>query len=132
VSKGEIMSTRSAIIAKINDRYQGIYCHFDGYIAGVGKTLQKYYNTAEKVQELIALGDISSLDKKLKMITRNHSFNTPDKNVTVAYHRDRGDDWKETKPRNGKTVESVANRIGHNSFVYVFENGEWTCNGKKF
>lgn len=38
------MSTRSAIIRKTEDgSYEGIYCHFDGYLAGVGKTLQEHY-----------------------------------------------------------------------------------------
>lgn len=44
------MSTNSTISIKRADGTQtSIYCHWDGYIEGVGVTLQLAYNTAEKV-----------------------------------------------------------------------------------
>ncbi len=44
------------------------------------------------VEALIGLGDISSLDKKLVPTTKTHSFDTPEKGMTVAYARDRGEE----------------------------------------
>jgi len=56
------MSTRSLIAKQTKDgRYKAIYCHFDGYVSGVGVTLDANYDTEEKVDELISLGDISAL-----------------------------------------------------------------------
>ena len=45
---------------------RSIYCHFDGYIAGVGKTLLNHYTDPEKVNDLMRLGDLSSLGKERK------------------------------------------------------------------
>ena len=72
------MSTRSRISIENQDgTVNSIYCHFDGYVDGVGKTLFNSYDQ-EELKELINLGDISSLGTS----TEN----------TVAYHRDRGED----------------------------------------
>lgn len=80
------MSTRSNIAIQRKDGTRtGIYCHFDGYIEGVGVTLQLAYNTAEKVEELLKLGNISTLG----YYTESRDTN---ENGTIAYHRDRGED----------------------------------------
>ena len=55
------MATRSRIAIENQDgTVQSIYCHFDGYIDGVGKRLFNRYDR-EKLKSLIELGDISSL-----------------------------------------------------------------------
>ena len=112
------MSTRSAIIQKIEGGYRGIYCHFDGYPQGVGRTLieENQYNTDDDVTELINLGHLSSL--------------APYINNTRAYHRDFGEKWEENDPVRGKTVAEVADKIDHNGYVYVWENNAWTVNGE--
>lgn len=126
------MSTRSAIIMKTDNpdglkRYRGIYCHFDGYIDYVGKVLKEHYTDIDKVQALIDLGDISILDTEISPNpTLPHSFNNRQKGVVLAYHRDRGEPLHIAF---GPTAKNVANQIGHNDHVYVFENGRWTHNG---
>ena len=76
------MATRSRIAIENQDgTVQSIYCHFDGYIDGVGTTLFTHYDR-EKLKSLIELGDISSLGES----TEN----------TVAYARDRGEDLHST------------------------------------
>jgi hypothetical protein len=76
------MSTRSRIAIENQDgTVQSIYCHFDGYIDGVGTKLFNHYDR-EKLKSLIELGDISSLGES----TEN----------TVAYARDRGEDLHST------------------------------------
>ena len=73
------MATRSRIGIEHQDgTVTSIYCHFDGYISGNGETLQTNYSNREKVEQLIALGDISSLESDI--------------DETIAYHRDRGED----------------------------------------
>ena len=56
------MSTRCYIgVEKEDKSVEYIYCHHDGYPAGVGKTLVENYTSPESIQKLMALGDLSSL-----------------------------------------------------------------------
>jgi hypothetical protein len=72
------MATRSRIaIENENGTVTSIYCHFDGYLDGVGKKLFEHYDR-EKTEKLMELGDISVLGES-----------TLD---TIAYHRDRNED----------------------------------------
>ncbi len=118
------MSTRSAIIAHLpaTNIYRGIYCHNDGYIDaphGVGHVLHTHFRDRAKVEQLIALGDISSLGAE---IGEKHNFNENRDGVCRAYHRDHGDDFNVA---DGPTWAEVAAQIGHNGYVYVFENDRW-------
>jgi len=45
-----------------------IYCHWDGYVNHNGMILKEHY---DKVQELIALGGLSSLESKIKLDNNN-------------------------------------------------------------
>ena len=97
---------------------------------GVGKILINHYTDPAKVSALIDLGDISSLGKNIIPKTNKHSFDTPEKQVTVAYMRDRGEECCE--PALANTIREVKSQIGNTDYVYVFDNGTWTCNGKDF
>jgi len=56
------MSTRSRIGMVMPDgKIKSIYCHWDGYPEGVGVKLEKYYKNPKQIEELMELGDISSL-----------------------------------------------------------------------
>ena len=68
------MSTRSNIGYMENGKLTYIYCHFDGYLDGVGYTLLDNYNTLEQVKELVAMGDASSVDETLDESTFYHSW----------------------------------------------------------
>jgi len=122
------MSTRSAIITKTETGYAGIYCHFDGYEEGIGSILEEYYKDQDKVDRLIDLGDISSLGGRVEPIG-SHSYDDREEGTTVAYHRDRGEGKSPAKI--GASIESVAKQIGHNGYVYVFEDGTWSVNGRR-
>ena len=87
------MATRSRIAIENQDgTVTSIYCHFDGYLSGVGKLLKEYYTTQTKVEALIALGDISALDM------------TP--TSTTAYHRDCGEDLYKSTDKDVETFFS--------------------------
>ncbi len=85
------MATRSMIWLRNGKNYKGIYCHFDGYLDFNGKMLVENYTTKEKVEELINLGAISCLRININP-TGNHSFDNPEENVVISYHRDRGEE----------------------------------------
>tara|TARA_R100000734_G_C3255816_1_gene55956 strand:+ start:56 stop:475 length:420 start_codon:yes stop_codon:yes gene_type:complete len=63
------MSTRCLIgYQKENGEVESVYCHFDGYLSGVGKMLVDNYVSENKIQELIMGGDFSSLEKDISDI----------------------------------------------------------------
>lgn len=103
------MATRS-FIGKIcaDGTVSGIYCHYDGYIDGVGKMLRTHYTTSIGVEELLALGDISTLDRTTE--------------ATEAYHRDRGE--APSAAIEYKNLDEIVNSFGvydHGfEFFYVF------------
>ena len=108
------MATRSRIAIENQDgTVKSIYCHFDGYLKGVGKTLFNHYDS-EKLEKLIELGDISSLDES-----------TED---TVAYHRDRNEDLNFTTFPN---VEDLFDYGFESGIEYVYcltKDGIWLVN----
>ena len=56
------MSTHARIGIKNRDNtITSIYCHFDGYLEGIGKILNTHYKDEEKIRKLMELGDISCL-----------------------------------------------------------------------
>jgi hypothetical protein len=121
------MATRSRIAIETTDDsgnkvIKSIYCHFDGYASGVGETLMENYQDREKVEALISLGDISFLREEI-IPTGPHSFNYPQKGVTVAYHRDRGEKFK--SPRiNSSVREFFLSDIEEYGYLFT-EEGEW-------
>ena len=61
------MATRSTIGIKTEDgTIKAIYCHWDGYPAGVGAGLRQNYNSKEQAEALINLGGFSSLMETLE------------------------------------------------------------------
>lgn len=95
------MSTRSYIMMELEDgSYKGIYCHSDGYLTYNGAILIDHYSEKKKVEELIALGNLSSLGEKTDPNPDfPHSFDYRERQigVCVAYGRDRGESGQEAK-----------------------------------
>ena len=137
------MATRSRIgIENEDGTVSSVYCHWDGYPSNNGKILVTYYTDREKVKELIALGSISSLKKNVaptepipdiigvrmlkefKVLPKSvHSFDTPQDGVTIAYHRDRGEELQEA--RIDKSIDDYA-KSDYEEYGYVFtKEGEW-------
>lgn len=137
------MGTRSRIgIENEDGTVSSIYCHWNGYPSNNGKILVEHYTDREKVKELIALGDISSLRrnvspvepipdvigvrilKEFKVLPKSvHSFDTPQDGVTIAYHRDRGGDLNEA--RVDGSIEDYA-KSDYEEYGYVFTKcNEW-------
>jgi hypothetical protein len=133
------MSTRSRIgIAKDDGKVVSIYCHWDGYPSNNGAILLKSYKDKAKVEKLISLGDISSLEAEIEPqsetapgrypSTKNkmvkHSFDTPQAGVVIAYGRDRGEDPDTIKPRVDNSVEDFV-KSDIEEWGYLFKDGQW-------
>lgn len=91
------MSTNATIaIQRENETRTAIYLHYDGYIEAAGATLQLAYNTAEKVEKLLALGDLSILGYYTEPTDETHNFDNPQRHICCAYHRDRGEAFRQS------------------------------------
>lgn len=116
------MSTRSTIsIVNSDGTVDSVYCHFDGYKEGVGKTLLENYTERTKVKELISLGAMSSLAEHVVPFG-SHSYDEPESGVTVFYCRDRGEDFNSTKY---PSVESWRISGDHMGYDYIFQDNKW-------
>lgn len=116
------MSTRSHIGIRNEDgTLDVIYCHWDGYPSYNGAILLHHYQDPEKIRELIALGDISSLGAVVHP-TDTHSFDSPQEGVVVAYGRDRQEDGIDTRHYDTlKAYERVMlSEGGHIEYVYLY------------
>lgn len=98
------MGTRSMIAIENphSKAVKAIYCHWDGYLAHNGAILNEHYSNSPKVNNLIALGDLSSLRPEIGVQHAFSSLDVPkeeqeayDKehgNSCTFYTRDRGED----------------------------------------
>jgi len=120
------MSTRSLICIKKENTYEAIYCHWDGYPEHNGAILKNYYTDPNKIQQLIDLGDISSLESE---IGEKHNFNDNNNNWTTFYGRDRGEEDVNARiVSRFEDLKEIASNHGA-EYVYIFENGNWKCYG---
>ena len=84
------MSTHSSIgLVHFDGSVSLNFCHFDGYPSYNGRVLLEFYPTLDKVEKLVALGDLSSLKETVDKceINRNEPFfdcaNYPDLNTVL-------------------------------------------------
>lgn len=120
------MATRSRIaIEDQTGKVRSIYCHWDGYPSNNGRILLEHFQTQEKVESLIELGSISSLNKNVEIPEGvTHSFDNPADDVVVAYHRDRAEDLVILDHDN--VEDFVKSDIEEYGYVFTAA-GEWLC-----
>ena len=136
------MGTRSMIAIENphSKAVKSIYCHWDGYLQHNGSLLEKHYSNSPKVNNLIALGDLSSLRPE---IGEKHEFSRLDTtlpeeeyerlygDMCTYYTRDRGED---APYKHFSTVkEAVAYYDGSwCEYFYLFKYDEDLESGKWF
>lgn len=100
------MGTRSFVGVMIGDVCRAVYVHFDGYLDGVGATLQAYRTQAE-VEKLISHGDRSTLEN--------------------GFYKNRGETGVE--PTDYGTFDEFfdACKDSWGEWYYIFNNGVWRC-----
>ncbi len=116
------MSTRSSIaVQKSDGTVEAVYCHFDGYLDGVGATLKKSFATQELAEGLVALGDLSSV------------MSAENLGEVKAYSRDLGEPFEDVAPRKYSDMDEyyarVGSDIGDNGYRYIFSGGKWLAWG---
>ena len=111
------MATRSRIALQLtDDSFLSVYHHWDGYPEWLGVTLNKKFNTREKVAELIDGGDMSSCDS-------DTDWDLKDCESHVQYYNDRGE---KTEPRLDLSFEDYVERNEEYAYVYTLDH-EWEC-----
>jgi len=108
------MSTHASIAVEHEDgTISAVYCHFDGYLSGVGKDLVAHFNSLKAAEELIKKGDLSGT---------NSSEGKP------KYYTDDGEDFEDVKPRFYQNLGEYLKKIGDDicgEYDYLFTDGEW-------
>ena len=121
------MGTRSAIGYKTPEgKIRAKYSHYDGYPAGVGRTLLNHYTEARKIAQMVELGDQSFLAEEIFPTDASHSFDTPQEGVTVFYGRDRGE--RDVDAQEFDTVQEFVEyytSAGCEYFYLIQTGGEW-------
>ena len=77
-----------------------------------------HHSAQNYIAKLLDLGDLSSLDKRIRP-TKEHSHDQPQKNVTVAYHRDRGEEYN----------QSNTDTMGYVDYIYEWNGSRWFVYG---
>lgn len=118
------MSTRSFIGKyKSDEEVEYIYCHFDGYIACVGRKLLENYKSDEVVDKLLALGDLSYLGKTPVDFEDGWDNLHPslEESVRCLSYRSRGD---ENVDASTCTLDYYE-KSDTVDFKYLWKDGEW-------
>lgn len=125
------MATRS-VIAKLDSKgIKAVYCHNDGYLKYNGKLLSTHYTNENKVDKLLAEGDISSLGREIGIKTDFNSscyHKGDDFNYQCKFYaRDRGEKGTEAQEFKDDIalLDSDLVSIVSNGFVYLYAYGTW-------
>lgn len=133
------MATHASITLKQKDgNYKSVYLHNDGYPDGAGYILKTYYPTYEKVEQLLNLGNLSSLgrtpvdDPKLwdmdywmELFSKSmngsysHPVERPD-NLKCRTYKGRGD-----QNEDAFITDNLEDITGSNEYDYLFEDSKW-------
>ena len=122
------MATRSSIAVKHGTVIRAVYCHWDGYPEHVGRILHSHYQDSVKFNNIIALGDLSSLGLE---IGQPHGFHdrVPDDEQGFAtqctfYTRDRGENTPFSTYSSEQEWIRDLNGAGI-EYYYLYDSGVW-------
>lgn len=122
------MGTRSNIgIINEDGSVTAIYCHWDGFLSYSGKILLQHYTSTDIVNQLMLLGDLSSLNEKLYPDdSKPHTFQNQQEDVCVAYGRERNESDVDCKIF--KDIGDFERFAGNSDaeYQYLFNSGKWT------
>jgi hypothetical protein len=108
------MSTRATIgLRRQNGTIDTIICWHDAYLDGVGRILKNHYGTVEKIEELLAGGNVEELEA------------TPYGSV----YQYQGDDGvpEDCKARTIRNIEEFLFQVRdyNQDYGYLFQDGQW-------
>lgn len=117
------MGTRSRIgKVQADGAVRSIYCHFDGYLDGVGETLARAYQDETKIDTLLSLGDLSGMEDELG---EKHDWDDHPEGVCNFYGRDRGEKNTEAITTSNEAEFWANRRYSGAEFLYLRKDGAW-------
>ena len=121
------MSIRSTIgIECLDGSIKCVYCYFDGYQAGIGKTLLLNYDSATKIEKLFDGGDLYMLGNNVPGLVQGLQVTQPQEGCTLHYRRDRGERATDAKvcASRQEFVDIAAYNGSEGAFLFN-KLGEW-------
>lgn len=101
------------------EEYLSGYCHFDGHIESVGKVLYTYFNSYEKVLNLLCLAPYSYLEEK-KALSYHLWYKAKEDRYSQAL-----------KPEVVKVYRSNdSDHLSREQYSYKFEEDKWWVKSK--
>lgn len=92
---------------KLDGDYISIYCHWDGYVEGVGKALLKYHNTYDHILNMLLFGDLSYVEKSIK--------------AYYAWRGNRIERWDIVQPKLTNNTELYESY----NYLFDYETNKW-------
>lgn len=116
------MSTNCTIaIYDAPEKFRAITCFYDGYPAKTGAYLLKYYNTAERIEQLFTLGNLNSIGANISEETV--SF-LPGNDQSVCIPDD-----SDTPCQIHESLDIFFDLLNYpgllNNYIYLFKDGIW-------
>ena len=106
------MSTRSIIAIEQEDKkIKSVYCHYDGYLEGVGAILENNYSDYEQINKLLkcSMSSLGTTPEQTRYYNENNEHDKP-----VVYNN-------EFCFMNDFKADIFI------EYIYLFKNGSWFC-----
>jgi hypothetical protein len=120
------MATRATIakIEKDGSGIKAIYLHSDGYLEHAGRILNEHYQDESKVDELLAHGDVSSLNENIGVKLDFMDYKSFHENR--FYGRDRGEQHRHFDLLDSELdLIKFAKNSCNAEYVYLYAYGYW-------
>ena len=105
------MSTHAIVAISDGINIRASYVHFDGYPSHTGVILNAHYNSPDKINSLIDLGELSAIGT--------------DTDHCQAYGRDRGETGIEPKKFTSLSDLITYGKSYYAAYIYLFEDNRW-------
>ena len=117
------MGTRSRIgIQLSDDSILSVYCHYDGYPSFNGKVLREFYDTKEKVEQLINGGDMSCTWTNVGWKNETLPESGP------LHYTSRGESIEMNAPRYDESIFDFLEKKNNEEYAYIWTvNNKWVC-----
>ena len=119
------MGTRSRIGIELTDgSVLSVYSHYEGYPSFNGRVLREFYNTKEKVSQLINGGNMSCT-------WTNAGWNNETlPEMGPLHYTMRGESIEDNAPelsKNKNEYLKLGGEYGDEEYAYLFTSAGWTC-----
>lgn len=116
------MSTNARVgYVRDDGKVEHIYVHWDGYLQGAGETLLNNYDSKEKLEKLMKLGNLSILGTEPIDFPDGWNGSTPDDRC-LSY-ASRGDEHGNAYVSD--LEDYVEDTVGSYEYAYLWNRGTW-------